>query len=405
MSIGTTAKEKLQRAQQKATIYYPMFGALLSYVRFSEDPNAGTMKALPTGVVNYDPKCIDVTPDNMLLSMIIHTVMHEALRESWRAVYHDPLRFRYAMECKINQIIQEGGLPLGPGWVRRPEWDDKAPEEILGELEDISEEEAVECCPVKLAIVKDPMGENGHTDDCADPNCQGECNPANGQQQGLGDMSATVLTAALLRMQEVAKDIGTECAGLNLAVGEILHPQVPWQNELRNYFQETVGGNGRSYRRPSRRSEAVGVILPGRSKGLDAVTIAIDVSGSVVCDPGLIEDFLSETSEILRICGRPCRVILHESDIVDDFLCDDLTTLLGKLKGSGGTDFRPVFNLVAESSPPPLLVFLTDLYGPLPNIEPNYPILWVCGEQHDTPPWGRVIELPTQRQRGKNRDW
>ena len=134
MSVGVTPKEKLLRAQQKSTVYYPMFGALLSYVRFAEDPNAGTMKALPTGVVNYDPKCVDVTPENMILSMIIHTVMHEALRESWRALYHDPLRFRYAMECKINQIIQEGGLPLGPGWVRRPEWDDKAPEEIVGRM-------------------------------------------------------------------------------------------------------------------------------------------------------------------------------------------------------------------------------------------------------------------------------
>jgi predicted metal-dependent peptidase len=363
------------------------------------------MKALPTGVVNYDPKCVDVTPENVLLSMTIHTVLHEALRESWRAIYHDPLRFRYAMECKINQIIQEGGLPLGPGWVRRPEWDDLAPEEIVGQLEDISEKEAVECCPVKLGIQKDPLGNKGHTDDCNDPSCQGECN-GDGQGQPNYDPGATVLTAALLRMQEVAKDIGTECAGLNLALGEILNPQLPWQVELRQFFQETVGIHGRSYHRPSRRSDAVGVLLPGRSKGLDAVTIAIDVSGSVVCDPGLIEDFLSECNEILRLCGRPCRVILHESDIVDDFECDDLNTLIGKMRGSGGTDFRPVFERISEGKPPPLLVFLTDLYGPLPNMEPNYPILWVCGEQHDTPPWGRVLELPTQRRRGRNRnDW
>ncbi|NIQ77892.1 MAG: hypothetical protein GTN93_07325, partial [Anaerolineae bacterium] len=56
-----TPKERVLQAQQRATIYYPSFGALLAYIRFIETNGVGTFKAHPTGVLEYDPTCVDVT--------------------------------------------------------------------------------------------------------------------------------------------------------------------------------------------------------------------------------------------------------------------------------------------------------------------------------------------------------
>ncbi|NIQ77894.1 MAG: hypothetical protein GTN93_07335, partial [Anaerolineae bacterium] len=80
-----------------------------------------------------------------------------------------------------------------------------------------------------------------------------------------------------------------------------------------------------------------------------------------------LEDFAAEINGILKLCNRPCRVILHESDIIDDFEAEEIPTVIQHLKGGGGTNFIPVFERIAQDDKaPPVLVFLTDLYGPLP---------------------------------------
>lgn len=61
--------------------------------------------------------------------------------------------------------------------------------------------------------------------------------------------------------------------------------------------------------------------------------------------------------------------------------------------GGGGTNFRPVFDLVdAWDEPPRLVVYLTDLEGTYPKREPDdYPVLWVTWDKTTTPPWGELV--------------
>jgi len=75
--------------------------------------------------------------------------------------------------------------------------------------------------------------------------------------------------------------------------------------------------------------------------------------------------------------------------------------LAGKetILGRGGTDFRPVFEWVAqqahsESILPDVLIYLTDGYGTFPERESQYPTLWILTE-HGIPsvPFGVPIRL------------
>jgi predicted metal-dependent peptidase len=63
------------------------------------------------------------------------------------------------------------------------------------------------------------------------------------------------------------------------------------------------------------------------------------------------------------------------------------------MKGGGGTDFRPVFDRIAEEPEPPnALVYLTDLYGSFPDQAPAYPVIWAANNDQ-TGPFGETVHL------------
>ena len=65
-----------------------------------------------------------------------------------------------------------------------------------------------------------------------------------------------------------------------------------------------------------------------------------------------------------------------------------------KLKGGGGTSHICVFDYIDQHKlTPRLFIGLTDLCSNFPTKKPPYPVLWVVPKVHDTPPWGKVIEV------------
>ena len=70
-----------------------------------------------------------------------------------------------------------------------------------------------------------------------------------------------------------------------------------------------------------------------------------------------------------------------------------------QVHGMGGTDFRPVFNYIEEDDlNPTALIYLTDGYGPAPDEEPDYPVLWVITQGGHRPcPWGDAVSLTNDR--------
>jgi len=76
-------------------------------------------------------------------------------------------------------------------------------------------------------------------------------------------------------------------------------------------------------------------------------------------------------------------------------------------KGGGGTDFRPVFEEIAEMGlEPDALIYFTDSYGSFPTEAPTYPVLWgdITGKPEDEAreryPFGDVVCIPRQASLG-----
>ena len=207
----------------------------------------------------------------------------------------------------------------------------------------------------------------------------------------------TAVTAGV----NAAKAQGKLPAGLAVFFDQVLNPEVPWADKVQAFFARKVGSGSYDWRRADRRLIMRDIYAPGRSgHGAGTVVVAVDTSGSIIADKGLMDRFMGELSGILEEV-RPKRMLVmwidadvHAVDEVDD--PNEIRSL--KPKGGGGTDFRPAFKWLDDNHiVPDALVYLTDGYGSFPQHAPNYPVLWGNVTAHISEthyPFGEVVNVP-----------
>jgi len=195
------------------------------------------------------------------------------------------------------------------------------------------------------------------------------------------------------------KGIGSLPGWAQKLLGPLLRPQIPWQVKLAQKVHGRLPGRRRSFSRPGRRSQALGVSLPGPIKDRGVVGVFVDVSGSV--GPQELGAFMGELVGILQNADLPVRLITWDADVQED-LCleqaEDIRTALQTkalaLKGGGGTDPRCVIERLespeAQDLPPLSFgVLLTDGYVPWPKAcEWPVDLLVVCTDELPPPECG-----------------
>jgi len=131
-------------------------------------------------------------------------------------------------------------------------------------------------------------------------------------------------------------------------------------------------------------------------KGLNAV-VAIDTSGSISQDQ--LTKALSEIWGLAQ-AFRSVRLFLMtcDADVWDTMELKNgnkAKLLKMKMRGGGGTDFRPVFKKIKKEYQNLIdcLVFFTDGYGDFPDKKPFYPVYWITDSRDVKFPFGRVIYL------------
>jgi predicted metal-dependent peptidase len=139
--------------------------------------------------------------------------------------------------------------------------------------------------------------------------------------------------------------------------------------------------------------------------------IAVDTSGS--CSGELVRKFLEQTVSLLLDSGSFFRtvnvhIIQCDADIQSDLKITDTAHLTEALrtfsvKGSGDTDFRPVFDYVEQLQRQGELVhlqgllFFTDGFGVYPQKRPSYDTAFLFLDdtysEHPVPPWAMKLVL------------
>lgn len=194
-----------------------------------------------------------------------------------------------------------------------------------------------------------------------------------------------------------AKQAGKLPGALDKFCTEILQPKHNWKHEVRRFAQNHLRRKY-TWRRLSRRTAGV-VRTPGKSPDCPSAVLYMDTSGSMSDDD--LRQCIGEMASIISLCGGNAHLILGDAEIYYSGEVDEkaLTNLPVQ---RGGTDFRPIFDVIEDMEKKPnLFIGFTDCCGPFPDDQPDFPVIWCRpNEYSNAAPWGKVIDIEIDNQEG-----
>jgi len=189
-----------------------------------------------------------------------------------------------------------------------------------------------------------------------------------------------------------AKACGHEPASVDRPLSESRESQQDWRAILRDFVAATTPSDHR-WTPPNRRYIASGLYLPSvERRGLGEIVIAVDTSGSI--GKRELEQFAGEISAISEE-AKPevIHVVYCDAAVQSTQHFGPSEPVQLEPQGGGGTDFRPVFEWVAENDVATVcLVYWTDLCCESYPGVPAYPVLWVTDSRR-TAPFGETIRI------------
>jgi predicted metal-dependent peptidase len=182
---------------------------------------------------------------------------------------------------------------------------------------------------------------------------------------------------------------GNTPLGVQRLIDEIRKPKVNWRHELTDFASATCSEDY-DFSERDRRSHNSNFFLPSLTGESIKIAIAVDTSGSVSDED--LKNALSEIYGIFKTYNKVdlfliscdaqvgnAQKIENEEDLFDfDFI------------GGGGTDFRPVFDLVEEDGDYKAIIFFTDGAGSYPE-DSSVPTIWLMTDDIIAP-FGKTVK-------------
>jgi predicted metal-dependent peptidase len=360
---------KMPRAIARMVLDHPFFASLLLGMRMRED--AATKTACTNGnEIRFNPAFIDSLTIDQSVFVLAHLVMHVAHNHPYRRSSRDLGRFNKAGDFAINGILKDAGLSMLPGALYKKEFEHLAAEQIYDRL--------------PVASSGGPgAGEEGDTGQDHDPGGCGGFEDARSEEgaaltKAEKQREESKIAIAIQKAAQIAKAQGKLPSSLARLVDELVHPILQWREMLRTFVDHTAR-NDYSWIHPNRRHIAGGIYLPSlRSDGLKPLVLAVDTSGSIGQND--LNQFQAELNDILQSYPVTVHVVYCDSRISGtQVVTSDEYPVELKPVGFGGTDLRPPFEWAMKNVPGAgCLIYLTDLQGKGPDVDPGIPTLWVC---------------------------
>jgi predicted metal-dependent peptidase len=386
--------KKFAKGRAGLILDQPFFGSLALRLKTEEDPTCETAWVDGT-TLGFNPEFIDSLSLDELKGLICHEVMHCGLQHHTRRGDRDPERWNMAGDYVINPLIVDSGMKLPEGGALDDRFRDKTAEQVYSLL--------------PAPEPKDPQdggsgkGNGDGKKKSHDPGKCGEVRDAKAEDgkspAGEADKSKASQDwkVAMAQAAQQARASGNLPGSMARVIENILEPKLDWREILRR-FVDTCSKNDYSWGRPNRRWIGRGIYLPALSSNeLGSVVAAVDTSGSIGQEQ--LDQFAGEINAILQDYQADCTVIYCDTQVnkVDEFPAGDTVVL--KVHGGGGTDFRPPFDLIDDQGKLPVcMLYFTDGECNQFPVAPAFPVLWVqkkyyAGEWDFTPPFGEVLEL------------
>lgn len=374
--IDKTAADIVTKAVASIVLDDPFYGYLLLRMEMIQDPAIDT--AMTNGsYIKYSPKFVRELSLPQVKGLFKHEVMHVAHMHHLRRGARDPNKWNHAADYVINAHLVDAGVSLPPGGLVDKQYVDYSTEHVYNLIPDPPEQ---------------PGGGGGNQ---PNPNW-GQVEDAPGSQnETTRNQMEDDLKVELVQAANAAKMMGKLPAHIERLVGKVVESKMPWRSILARFFK-AIAKNDYSWMKPNRRFLASGVYLPSlHSEGLGPLVIGVDTSGSIGEE---LNEFFGCINGILKQT-RPeaVHVVYCDAEVqsVQVFKPEQypLKADAFKPQGGGGTDFRPVFDYVAEKKLNPVaILYLTDMYGSFPDKAPSYPTIW-CATTDVKAPFGKTLEI------------
>lgn len=203
-----------------------------------------------------------------------------------------------------------------------------------------------------------------------------------------------------MQKRDAAKVAGLIPAFAERYIESLKKPQIDWRTILNEFIQEEI--NDYSFCPPDRRFDDSPFFLPDfneKDYHVEKVLFMIDTSGSMTDDE--VSQCYSETKGAIDQFGGKLEGWIGFFDAVvtepRPFMKEEELMDI-RPKGGGGTRFDIIFSYVEEEmgeEPPVSIVILTDGHASFPaeRVTNGIPVLWIIDNENVTPPWGKIARI------------
>ncbi len=390
------------------------FGLLLMHMKFALDDTAGTA-ATDGERIFFDPGFLDEISDEELIFVMMHEIMHVALKHTFRTGDRNNYGFNIACDIVVNSnILQAAGMnKRSITLARYGESMHVAPDGSEGCLH--TAEEVYEMLPAIMKKKSSGPGSGGGSGSFGgagngggsggdNPGCAGAAGGFSDDHSrwGMsGDEALEALWDKRIRdAHEASKGRSNIPLGMQRALKELLDPTVDWRTLLNDFIQEEV--TDYSFMPPDRRFAENPFFLPDYNETevtVKDVLFMIDASGSMSDDE--ITKAYSEIKGAIDQFGGRLEGWLGFFDaavVTPEPFADETEFRMIRPKGGGGTSFDVIFDYVrTEMSGREIasIIIMTDGLAPFPDEADamGIPVLWMINNDRVTPPWGGTARI------------
>lgn len=361
-------EERLTRARIQIQRKNSFFAYLSLFLKFQENndlPEWAGVGVDEQGNFYYKKEFIEKLSDEELKGTIIHEILHLSLLHLLRRKERNNELWNIACDIVVNELIKKNSFVLPKGCLISDEnnnikifgfeikdCDKKIAEEIYEELEKVLE--------------NNKNFEKNKNKDRFDEHYQGK-EFSEKEKRELEKKWIERANEALT----IAKMKGDIPLGIERMIGALHKEQINWKALLYRCIVNQIPYDY-TWQKCGKKSIACGEYLPDIIKEKVEVCVVVDLSGSIGQEE--LDDFLSEIIGMAKAFQErlDIHLLTHEISVNDYYQVkngsiEKIKKL--KMRGGGGTSHIGVFNYIKERINAKCVVFLTDGYSDLDNID------------------------------------
>lgn len=399
-------EDSITRSRIQMLMHFPFFGILSLNLKMQMDYTVPTA-ATDGNSFFYNPYFMKELKESEKNWVVVHEVLHPALKHLWRRGDRQHKKWNYACDYAIHDIMMQfinnadykikDKLTMPADCLYDPKFKDMSAEQIYDLLPEMQEDEG------QGQGGQGQGGKNGKNGKSGQPGLLDSHDKWEEQQaQQNGQVKAQDWEGKMVSAAQSAegKMAGSLPGFLKRLIGKITSPQKNWKSLLAEFVEPEI--DDYSFNPPDRRYSNSDFFLPDfndETQTVKKMLFWIDTSGSIG-DKELTACYSEIVGAINQFSGKLSgHVGFFDSEAYAPESFENVTEVLKiKPQGGGGTSFHAPLEYTKEHfehDEVSGIIILTDGWASWPpeKLANGVPVLWIVTDETQVPPWGLKTTL------------